>query len=238
VTLTALAGCRVSARTLIDVHERGDGQVTVAVTADDAAAKQLGDPGSAVIGKDLAAAGWNVRAPRREGADWVWEASKPFGSPDGLQSVLAEIGPGWFEGFGVRLQDGFAKTTWTVHGTIATTGDPAQLSDGDVAKLLDGLPLGRSPEELGQDLGADATLPFNVAVRLPAAVDSGNGSPGDADSTRNWNVDLLKGGPQRHEVNVSATGRAAGSWTWFIAAGVLAVSAAGLVLLGRLRRRR
>jgi hypothetical protein len=210
----------------IDVHDDGSGTVTVEVVLDGEAAKRLGDVDEQLSTEDLEAAGWKRSPAARRGDDTVVSVSKPFRSAEDLPKVLAEVSGDVFGGFTVEVEDGFARTTWSVRGTVTVSGDLAQFGDERLAAALDGLPLGRTPEELAAEFGGEPTVPLSVEVRLPTAVDDeARGARAVDARTRAWSVDLASGGEQRRPVAATGSGQEAGPLRWFAVAALLLVSA-------------
>ncbi len=158
----------------IDVNENGSGMVSVGVSLDRAASDVLGD--LQIDLEDLALAGWEVSGPAREADNLLWiRAAKPFGSPEELPSILAEIaGPDVFRGFELRRRAEFAEQTWEVAGQI----DPAAA----VPELLDTLAfnagLGEAVFNAVRARGGTALtdgLTMRVGIDLPGDLRSGGG---------------------------------------------------------------
>jgi hypothetical protein len=152
LVVVAALSCACAATAEVDVRLARDGSGTVAVTmaVDDEAKERIGDLSTAVKTDDLTARGWTVSAPVTTGRTTSMTATKPFSSPAALAQVMEEISGGskLLDQWSARVTDGFASTTWSVTGTVAATGDLAQFSDDSLAAALDGLPLGRTPQEL------------------------------------------------------------------------------------------
>lgn len=232
------SACEVSGEVRIEVHEDGSGRVTVEVALDPEATKRLGDPDEQLRTDDLEAAGWERSATMTRGEETLVSVSKRFGSPDGLQAVLDEVSESMFDEFGVELEDGFARTTWTVRGEVRSPGDLQQFGDERLAAALDGLPIGRTPEELATEFGGTPSVPLRVVVRLPADIDdSAGGSERVDDRARAWTVDLASGGEQTARITASASGRDPGPLRWFAVAALLLVGAGVWRLVVAMRRR-
>lgn len=194
LSCAVLGACRVDTRVDVDVTENGSGTVTAIVTLDPEAAGQLGDP-SKVLTNDLTDAGWQVEAPATDpGGAVTFVARRPFASPEELPAVLDEIaGAGSFiREPSLSATSGQLSTDYAFSGRLVSSGDVGALSDPDLTKVLDGLAVGRTPEELQQLGAADpnaATLTLQVA--LPGA------------EPQRWSVPVTGG--QTAEVAMSAT---------------------------------
>ena len=169
------SACEVAVGVDIDVAENGSGTVSVGVSLDRASNEALGDLAGQINLDDLARAGWDVSGPAREADNRVWlRASKPFGTPEQLPTVLAEIaGPGVFSGFELRRRAEFAEQSWEVAGQV----DPAAA----IPELLDTLAFNEGLAErirsaVGQ-AGGDALtdgLTARLSIHLPGELRSGD----------------------------------------------------------------
>ena len=169
VLVLVVTGCRTDVQVGVDVREDGSGTVTITVALDAAAAAQLGDPSTVALA-DLRTAGWRVDEPARVGGGLRFRASRSFSSPAQLSAVLDEVGGagGVFRGVRLTVEGGFASTSYGFRSGLSLTGEPEQFGDADLTKLLGGLPLGRTPEELalgGATSAGAGTLV--VSVHLP-----------------------------------------------------------------------
>lgn len=200
VSVICLAtGCRVAGEVIVEVARDGSGTVTVAAGFDDAALTEVGDLETSLRTEDLVEAGWTVADPQQRGElTWV-TATTGFASPQDLQRVMGQIGA--FEDWSVAVSSGFARTTWKIAGRVALTGSFEQFSDAELAAALDGLPFGRTPEELAQ---LDP-IPVRVRVRLPA----------ETDQPDEWSFLLGDGTPVDRRLEVDATQRSTEPWWWF-----------------------
>lgn len=215
-------GCRVAGEVTVEVARDGSGTVTVAAGFDDAALAELGDLETALRTEDLVEAGWTVESPQRRG-EFTWvSATTPFGSPEDLQRVMGQIGA--FEDWSVAVSSGFARTTWRAGGRVVLTGSLEQFSDADLAAALDGLPFGRTAEELAQ---LDP-IPVRVRVRLPAATDQPD----------EWSLVLGDGVAMDRRLEVSATERSTEPWWWFGGSAAALLLAVVVWLSGRRRAAR
>jgi len=251
-----LAGCRVDVRVDVVSDEEGRGTVRVVAVLDGEAARAVGGASELRV-DDLVAAGWVVDAPvATEDDGLVLVAAKPFGSPDQLREVLAEVsGPdGPYADLTLEIDRPFARTEVRLVGRLDGSVGVEPFLDPDVAALLGGLPLGRPIEEIESDIGAPigtavglelgVSLPGGV-TRAPGADPAGTALPvdpvaGAPDAV--WRTDLAADEP----VPVLATGQvrrwapvalvfgALGS----LALAVLVLAFALVVGLRRRRRRR
>ena len=237
--MVASTACKVSGSVSIDLAQDGSGTVTVDAVLDREAVERLGDPDEQIRTDDLEAAGWTRSPTVRRGDDTVVSVSKRFRSPDDLDVVLGEVGGATFDGFEAHVEDGFARTTWSVRGTVRVTGDLASFADDRLAAALDGLPLGRTPEELAAEFGGHPSVPLTVEVRLPAGVDDSAGGARAVDGrTRAWNVDLASGGEQQRRIAASGGARESGPLRWFAVAALLLVLAGVWRVVRAMRRPR
>lgn len=226
-------------RTDVDVHVRvrpdGAGTVTVTADLDAEAADQVGDPANLALG-DLTEAGWDLDGPTVDDGGLRVVAVRPFSSPDQLADVLDEVGgSAVFSDTSLELTDGFATSSTTFRTTVELTGDPAQFSDEGLAQLLDGLALGRTPEELAE-LGVDAegAATLRVRVSLPGGVDESNGTVDDG--VASWSAPMTGGSATSTDLTASSSERRN---TTLVLAGLgvaLLVGAAAVAVVG-LRRR-
>ena len=138
-----------------------------------AAADALGDLVNQITLKtSLSPVGGQRTGARDDSLLWL-RATKPFGSPDELPSILAEIaGPGVFRGFELRRRAEFAEQTWEVAGQV----DPAAA----LPELLDTLAFNRGLEEqFATPSAAPAVtaltrgLSMRLSIDLPGELRSG-----------------------------------------------------------------
>lgn len=191
---------------------------------DTEANERIGDLSTAVKTDDLTARGWTVSTPVTAGRTTSMTATKHFGSPAGLAQVMEEISGGskLLDDWRVSVGDGFASSTWRVTGKVAATGDLAQFSDGSLAAALDGLPLGRTPEELAAEWGGDqASLPVTFRVRLPDG------------TTQVRRVDVAAGQSDTATISVGASERTVGPWLWLGIAALATVVGVAMLVLAR-----
>ncbi len=237
--LVLVTGCQVSGVVGIVVAQDGSGTVTVSVTLDDAAQARVGDIATELKLDDLRASGWTITDPKHAEGVWVISGTKPFGSPDGLQQVLDEVGgvDGVFRGWTIELTSGFGSTKWEVGGQVELSGSLDQFGDAELAQALDGLALGRTPEELAAELGEGGSFPIRLEVTMPAEVDDASGGdPAVSDRTASWSY-AVPGDAVDDQLSVSASEADSDVWVWFGLAGLCVVVAAIVWVLGSMRRR-
>jgi hypothetical protein len=182
------SACEVRTRVEVSVEEDGSGTVEVAVGLDRAALAEVpdldGDGTSGVADlaalvrtEDLEAAGWRVVEPREAGSDTTWiRVSKPFGTPEEANAILAEItGPsGPLRDLRLSRSTGFASTELSFTGTADLSGGLEAFGDSGLAQALDGEPLGEDVAQIEQRLGQPLAEAFrlDVIVDLPGSLDA------------------------------------------------------------------
>lgn len=179
-----VTSCRVEADVALDVLPDGSGSVLATLSLDREATVQLGDP-AALDTADLLGRGWQVDPPEPQPDGGLrLSVRRPFASPEELGVVLDDLtGPdGPLGDLDLAVESSQLSTAYGLVGTLRSSGDPAAWSDPDLAGVLGGLPLGRTPEELAL-LGADR--PETATLRLRAVL------PGGLDET--WSVPLTGG---------------------------------------------
>ena len=208
--LLSATGCQLRGVVDIGLKSDGSGTVTVRVGLDAQAVERVGDL-KTIRTADIAAGGWTLEPintqPDADG--WVWiVAAKPFSDRASLNAVLGELSNDQklFSDFKVEVLDGFAETTYTLTGTIDATGGMEQFTDAQATALLDGLPLGRTPEELAADLGEGQPLPeisLNVTMPGTAIKPPANASKGVTGNVRTFTTVI--GAPEPLNVSVTST---------------------------------
>ena len=226
------AGCRVEGVVTVEVEPDASGLVTIEVTLDADATEQLGDPAEELELDDLTAAGWAVRPPTVDDGGTTLSASKPFVGEAGLTSVMAELGSDVVTGVGLDVSDGFGSTSWRLGATLSAPADLAAFSDPDVTAALDGLPLGRTAEELERGLGTEPSVPLTFRVELPGGIDAASGGADVDGSTHEWTIDLAAGA-RSEQLALAASSRSIGPWLLVILAGTTAISSVILLLWRR-----
>ncbi len=133
---------------------------------------------------DLETAGWTVGPVEASasGGQMV-SATKPFGMPAELQSVLDEIaGPdSLFRDLAVFRNRPFGEVELGFGGVLDPSGGLEQFSDPDLTAALGGFPLGIDLAELEAELGVDPAS--TVTVRLESVL-AGQQDPDPAE----WSV--------------------------------------------------
>jgi hypothetical protein len=244
VALVLLAtSCKAAVEVAIAVSDNGSGAVAVTASFDDEARTRLGgDLNTALHTADLKAAGWSVSQPAKVGDLWRITATKPFGSPAGLQAVLEEVGgkQGVFRDWNIEIDRSFGLENWTVHGRVVLTGSLDQFSDSDLTATLGGLPLGRTPQQLQAELGKGGTIPLTVRVTLPTSVDSADDTNGTAASfpaeSVHWRYDV-PGKAVDERLHAAASSGNAQAYLWFGLAAVAFVAAISFWIFRRSRAR-
>lgn len=226
ISCLALGACRVDARVDIDVADNGSGTVTATVTLDADAAGQLGDP-SKVLTNDLSDAGWRVDAPVTDPSGAVtFVARRPFASTEELPAVLDEVAgaDAFIRDVSLSADSGQLGTDYSFSGRLVSSGEVGALSDADLTKVLDGLAVGRTPEELGR-LGADdpTSVGLTVQVALPGA------------DLQRWSVPVTGGVPAEVPMSVTASQLSVSRVLLLVLGASLLVAA---VVVAVLRRRR
>ncbi|MGQ0618228.1 MAG: hypothetical protein ACT4PW_14780 [Acidimicrobiia bacterium] len=237
VVMVATA-CQVRTEVALDVRSDGSGSVTVSVGLDRDALSRGPDLGQALRLDDLRATGWTVGGPVPDDSGFtVVRVSKPFSGPEEAAVALSEIaGPGGaFRDFRITADRSFARSTVSFAGLVDLRAGLAAFSDGQLAQLLDGKPLGDDLPAIEARLGSpiDDVFRFSVAARLPGQVTSN--APTESGGAVVWD------GLRLSSPNPVLLGARAVSWRP-VSAATAAVTVGSLVLLlvllaRRLRRR-
>lgn len=164
VLLMGLAACQVDIEVGIGFNEDGSGLVTVDVALDQEAVALAPDITSLLLIDDIEdpASGWSYNDPRiDEQGRTSFSASKPFGSPEQLESVLAEIfgSDEVFRDFTFERATSFAQTDYRVTGVVDLSGGLDLFTDPRLTERLGGEPLGQPIPNVEDALAG-------VAVRL------------------------------------------------------------------------
>jgi len=243
--LSLVVGCQARADVRVEVEPDGSGTVRVTGTFDEEAVQQLGgDLGAALRLDDLRDAGWTVDSPQTSGSDTVLVISKPFAAADRLGAVMDELGgsSGLFSGWKVTSSNSFTVSSYEVSGKVRLTGSLDQFSDADVAAALDGLAVGRTPDEIAAALAEDPdALSLSIGVMVPGDIDELRGVSEKDPGAGSPSADFRLGSGTASDVDVvvrsSATDRA--PVLWMLIGGALVVAAVLLLVAGaRARRRR
>lgn len=172
VLVVVSAACRAEVRVAIVQDDAGGGSVTVDVHLDAEALEALGGADE-VITDDLTGGGWSVDDPLGTDDGGVrFRATRAFVDATELQRLLDQVaGEGVFEVVSAGVDSGYARTEHVLVVEVATTGDPAQFSDGELTELLGGLPLGYTPDELAAAAVTEAgAATMTVGVQVPGGV--------------------------------------------------------------------
>ena len=164
--LVSLVGCRADVEVAIEVDESGQGEVSVEVELDEAAAERIGDLSEFVASDDLRAAGWDVSAGER-----TLEVRKPVNSPADIDLAVAELsGPaGPFADLNFDRNVTFARTEVEVGGFVDLSEGMAAFGDEELRQLTGSV--------TGVDVPVDAVR-LSLAVDLPGQETSNAPGPG------------------------------------------------------------
>ncbi len=235
--------CEASADILIDVEPDGSGVVSIDVELDEEAADQLLDleSGDGLRLLDINEAGWVIDPPEvGDDGRTRFGATKPFGTPEQMEQVLAEISgdAGLLQNFELTRTKSFARVDYELTGQIVPNGiEPF----GDEALTTS---LGRTVESFVLDGGGSpADVDVTVRVRLPGNENTddetievtGSLLPSDeADIVeRGWRVTLDETSVEEVAIATATTNTAPLVWRGVaVVASVLAL----LVLFGHLLR--
>lgn len=234
-----LGACEVRGEVRVDVDDDGSGTVVVTVRLDPEAAGRLGDPATALRTQDLVDAGWRVAAPRTQDDGLELRATRSFASPEDLPSVMAEVGgsKGLFSNVSLRLDDGFASTSYDFAAHVELSGDLEQFGDDDLTAVLDGLPLARTPEQLANEGAADPdSMSLDVLIDLPGGEPTTNGKV--VDGAASWTFPVTGGVGTSEDLESSSTTDSSFTKLAAIASAVLLVCAAVVAAIGWSRRDR
>ena len=164
VLLLGLTACQVDIEVGIGFNEDGSGLVTVDVALDQEAVALAPDITSLLLIDDIEdpASGWSYNDPRIDDQGRTsFSASKPFGSPEQLESVLSEIfgSEEVFRDFTFERATSFAQTDYRVTGVVDLSGGLDLFTDPRLTERLGG-------EPLGQPIPNQEDVLAGVAVRL------------------------------------------------------------------------
>jgi hypothetical protein len=251
VRLTVLLGlvillsgaCKVRTDIAVDVHEDGSGTVTVEIGLDADAVSKAPNLEQTLRVNDLTAHGWTVTGPVKENDGYTYvRVSKPFANPDEAVKIFREISgeKGPFRDFTLSRTRSFAHTKFRFSGTVDFTGGLEAFSDSEVAKELDGKPIGDDIKAIEQRINdsLDNVFQFQVRIRMPGSVTSN--APTQATNGAVWQPRLSEAGPVKLDASSTTT-----RWATIVGVVAAGVAAVGLVivlpliwLLGRRRRSR
>lgn len=222
-----VSACRVDTTVSVALAEDGSGEVRVTTVLDDPAVARLPDldddgvSGAAdlvalVRVDDLESAGWSVGEPAEAGDGLALTVSRPFGTPEEADAILAELtGPdGALRDLHVTRSASFGRTELGFSGTADLSGGLEAFGDEGLAAALDGEPLGQDAAAIEAAIGT----PLAEAVTLEVVADL------DGDATT-WAPRL--GDPPLAMVAESTSTDA----TVLLLTGVAVVAAVALVVL-------
>lgn len=172
--VATLSACQVATDVDLQVRPDGSGTVTVVVALDREAAAQIPDLATQLRVADLRRAGWRLNGPApTAGGGLRVSATKGFGRPGDAGAVLQELAgkDGPFREFAVSRSHSFARTTWSVRGTVDLHDGLGAFRDQRLTALLGGMPFGRPEQDLVRLAhgSLSAAAPFRVTVHLPGA---------------------------------------------------------------------
>ena len=174
VLMVGLAACQVDVEVGIGFNEDGSGLVTVDVALDEQAVALAPEITSLVLIDDIEdpASGWSYDGHGFDDEGRTsFSASKPFGSPEQLESVLAEIfgAEEVFRDFTFERNTSFAQTDYRVTGVVDLSGGMDLLIDSGLTERLGGDPFGQPTSELEAQLGGPLAerVTVNLVLDLP-----------------------------------------------------------------------
>ena len=164
-----LTACQVDIEVGIGFNENGSGVVTVGVALDEAAMALNPDITSLLLTEDIEdpASGWSYNDPRIDDEGRTsFSASKPFSSPEQLESVLGEIfnSDDVFRDFTFERDTSFAAINYRVTGVVDLSDGLDLFTDPELTERLGGEPFGESVGDL-EDLLEGVTM--RVVLDLP-----------------------------------------------------------------------
>lgn len=164
-----LTACQVDIEVGIGFNENGSGVVTVDVALDEAAMALNPDITSLLLTEDIEdpASGWSYNEPRIDDQGRTsFSASKPFSSPEQLESVLAEIfnSDDVFRDFTFERDTSFAKVDYRVSGVVDLSDGLDLFTDPELTERLGGEPFGEPTGDLESALEGVA---LRVVLDLP-----------------------------------------------------------------------
>ncbi len=168
------SACRVDTEVAITVADDGGGTVAVSVGLDEEAMARVPALEEELRLDDLAATGWEISGPNQDdGGVTRVVATKPFANPAEAAIVLAQVtGPeGPLRDLRLSRERSFARTRFEFDGTVDLTGGLESFGDEELARLLDGEPLGADEGAIEAALGSplEEAFGFRVELRLPGS---------------------------------------------------------------------
>ena len=169
VLVLGLAACQVEIEVGIGFNEDGSGVVKVDVALDQEAVALAPEITSLLLTEDIEDpdSGWSYNDPRIDDQGRTsFSASKPFASPQQLESVLAEVfgSEDVFRDFTFERETSFAQTEYRVNGVVDLSGGLDLFTDSELTERLGGNPLGESTPDLE---GVLEGVTMRVVLDLP-----------------------------------------------------------------------
>lgn len=237
----ALSACQVQTDVAVTEDPGGGGSVSVTVTLDAAADAAVGGLAQQLRTDGLAAAGWNVGAPRTlGGGSETVTATHAFATQAQAASVLASVaGTGSTHPFALSVVTShtFWHTTTTLRGHVDLTCGVACFGDPGLTAQT-GSPVGVDVAGLSRQSGLSAgqVLRFAMQVTLPGTVVSTDATSRPAPHELAWQPVLGRSVVLDATTTTTDSGHVAAAVAG--AAAVLVVAVVALLLLWRRRRRR
>lgn len=179
-----LTACQVEIEVGIGFNEDGSGVVTVDVALDQEAVALAPDITNLLLTDDIEDpdSGWSYNDPRiDEQGRTSFSASKPFGSPDQLESVLAEIfgSDDVFRDFTFERSTSFAQTDYRVTGVVDLSDGVDLFTDPELTQRLGGEPFGQPISDVGgllDGVTVQLVLDLPVGAEQEETVEVGQGA--------------------------------------------------------------
>lgn len=231
VLAVLVSGCQVRVGTEVAVGRDGDGRLAVTIALDEELLDSLdADDLDPFAGLDTLPEPWVIERGAADGGEAV-TLSAPFDDPDGLEQRVADLQEGLDDEDPVLLDD--LELTVADDGSATFAGragfrPPSSTGfDGEGVVAFDGEALTALLEERGDDV-----MRVDLRVTLPGPVVDGNADEVDG-ATATWQL------PTTELVEVRAVGDPPADRTVWVVAGAAALGLLlGLVVAGRVRRRR
>jgi len=164
--IVGLSACQAGIFVDVDFNSDGSGVVTVELELDSEALALAPDIASLALTQDIQdpASGWNYSRPETD-TSARFSASKRFGSPQQLESVLAEIfgSSEVFRDFEFERNTAFAETNYRVTGVVDLSSGLDLIADPELTGRLDGHLFGEPVEDL-QALMRAVTIELDLGL--------------------------------------------------------------------------
>jgi hypothetical protein len=172
--MVMLTGCRVDTKVDVSAKPDGSGVVTVTATADADLVRRSPNSIIEFTTTDAVAAGWVTEGIQKP-ADGtrVIVLSKPFGTPEEADRILAELsGPaGPFSALHLEQSRKFGDVRTTLTGSAGLEGGVGALSDSAITQLLGGQqPLASLKGPLADQFSVTLTVSFPGTAQTPTEV--------------------------------------------------------------------